>query len=818
MSFLNSMLLFGAGLAALPVILHLLMRNKPKKLRFPALRLLQIRKRTNTRRMRLRHLWLLLLRVLVILLIVFALARPTLPAADYSLSTREKWTLAAILVAATIAYLALQRFWNGKSLPGHLRRERTTLLRGGVGLGTVLLMLLLFLWPYGSRIAAAWTDPRPPVRENFPVSAVLLFDVSPSMSYRQENATRLDVARRFANELMSRVPSGSQIAVSENAGDAPIVFQSDATSAQDRVEHLAISDRTVAFDQRVRAAIQLQVRDRERLLQQRGGAEGEASDAYLREIYVFTDLAKHAWRQSAARALQAELKQHDWLALYLVDVSEAAPRNVMLQIPKLSANSVPRGGILTVRTGLVAEGSMEGRAVVELFVRDADGQLAKRATQPVDMTDPAKAFAEFPLPALEPGLMEGELRLVSSDPMTFDDRRFFTAEVVSVPRVLVIADDPVRGGHFATFLAPAELRERGRARYDCEVHPAAVLDRIDLDRFDVVCLLSVDRPTERAWNRLEEFVQRGKGLFVSLGTKQIDPLAYEQSVSARNLLPGKLLAQLPFTPHEYLDLGNREHPLLQRFEELGGFGQLLTSAVYYRWVVEPTEGGAVIAAYTNERRDPALLEKNHGRGRTLMLTSDVLPGSWNDLAFARLEFLILADFMMQRVNASQHRTLNIRVGESASVPVPEAARAGEFLLRSPALRQIELRADEATSLLTTPAAEQAGHYSLRGRDGDFRTGYSANIAPDESDLRPLSSEDMLELFGEGRFGVARSLDELEPVIRDRRIGQELVPFLLVCLWIVFGLEQYVANRFYQDEEGDAEPSPRGGQLTPPKAA
>src|SRR5262245_16101579 len=47
----HPLLLFGLFLVAIPVILHLLMRTKPKKLLFPALRLIQNRKRTNTRRM-----------------------------------------------------------------------------------------------------------------------------------------------------------------------------------------------------------------------------------------------------------------------------------------------------------------------------------------------------------------------------------------------------------------------------------------------------------------------------------------------------------------------------------------------------------------------------------------------------------------------------------------------------------------------------------------------------------------------------------------------------------------------------------------------
>ena len=73
MSLINASLLFGIGLATLPVILHMIMRAKPKRIEFPALRLLKSRQTSNSRRMQLRHLLLLLLRTLLIAVLVLAL-------------------------------------------------------------------------------------------------------------------------------------------------------------------------------------------------------------------------------------------------------------------------------------------------------------------------------------------------------------------------------------------------------------------------------------------------------------------------------------------------------------------------------------------------------------------------------------------------------------------------------------------------------------------------------------------------------------------------------------------------------------------------
>ena len=55
MSLLNPALLAGLGLVAVPLILHLLLRQKPKPMLFPALRLIRKRSMQNSRRFRLRR-------------------------------------------------------------------------------------------------------------------------------------------------------------------------------------------------------------------------------------------------------------------------------------------------------------------------------------------------------------------------------------------------------------------------------------------------------------------------------------------------------------------------------------------------------------------------------------------------------------------------------------------------------------------------------------------------------------------------------------------------------------------------------------------
>jgi len=81
LTFLTPLMLVGAVLVAAPIVLHLVMRQQPKHLMFPALRFIRQRNDANKRRLKLRHLLLLALRCGVIVLLALALARPSLQSA-----------------------------------------------------------------------------------------------------------------------------------------------------------------------------------------------------------------------------------------------------------------------------------------------------------------------------------------------------------------------------------------------------------------------------------------------------------------------------------------------------------------------------------------------------------------------------------------------------------------------------------------------------------------------------------------------------------------------------------------------------------------
>src|SRR3954454_6300665 len=77
-SLVHTGLAAGAALAALPVILHLFMRQTPKRVIFPALQLIRERQKRSKKRLKVKNWLLLLARMALVALMALALARPRL--------------------------------------------------------------------------------------------------------------------------------------------------------------------------------------------------------------------------------------------------------------------------------------------------------------------------------------------------------------------------------------------------------------------------------------------------------------------------------------------------------------------------------------------------------------------------------------------------------------------------------------------------------------------------------------------------------------------------------------------------------------------
>ncbi len=124
MTFIHPYLLGGLLLAGIPVLLHLIMRQKPRKLTFPAFRFLKQKQRINQRKLRLQHLLLLALRVIVIAALCLALARPRVFSQRFSMSERPVSAVLIFDTSASMGYLV-----GGQSRLDEARKRARELLQ-----------------------------------------------------------------------------------------------------------------------------------------------------------------------------------------------------------------------------------------------------------------------------------------------------------------------------------------------------------------------------------------------------------------------------------------------------------------------------------------------------------------------------------------------------------------------------------------------------------------------------------------------------------------------------------------------------------------
>lgn len=785
------------------------MRARPKRIEFPALRLLEARRVSNARRMKLRHLLLLLLRIAVVIAVVLALTRPSLPPARYGLVWYEWLALALVVGAAIPVYRFLSHRAANEEAAEFLLRDRRARLRAFTVIGTAAAMLLCVGLPWGLRVSAEIESPRNDLADDIPVAAVFIFDTSVSMSYRHESLTRLDQARQIANDHLQSLPAGSRVAVTGTGPDDAIVFQADLAGAQSRIESLTTKPHVQTLNSVLREAVDIQ-RDDEQLVRSELGAT-DVSDLFSREIFIFTDLSKSAWSLSDQEGMRDLLLENKQLHVFVIDVSVEQPINLSLQNLRLSNDSTVAGRVVDLAVDVVRTTNGPSSATVEAYLVDELGQQS-RVTAPAHVTlDGDSATAHMPIPVPRgAGFQAGLIRISSSDPLQADDLRYFSLGVQARPKVLLIADRKKDADHLRVALIANDTSPTSKPYYDCTFTSTSQIRRVSLSDYNVVCLVNCQRPDRELWDSLGEWVEDGGALFAVAGG--LSPLVAERwnVEECESLLPALLLLRGTFRERSETFRFDTSHPITNAFEyDIESKTDFLGQSVRRYWKVRPDEDSRVIMSYTGPGNYPALLERQVGKGRSLMLTTavDYTPNAskqWNDMPI-HFSFLMFAEEIIQYLTGAADQRHNFVAGDAIEVLLPAGRQFDEYLLRRPGPRQTVGRVDASEQSVLIEDAHDPGHYLFRSRNTDgFRSEFAVNLEDGESDLTPVENTDLDDVLGEGRYSLVKSPAELQRAVMEGRLGVEVFPVLLGLLIMMFCGEHLMANYFYDE---DAAPAP-----------
>ena len=247
MGLLAPLFLLGLATVAVPVILHMIQRERKEEVEFPSLMFLRKVPYRSFRRQRIRHWFLLLLRCAALLLLLFAFARPFIRAAalaavtdgarevvvlldqSYSMSYGDRWEDAQALATDTIDALdpgdrATVILFDGGARTGPRSTTdraslRSQIANAEVGSGTTRFGPALQL---AEGIFEASDLPR--------LEAVLISDF-------QRAGVESAVGVRFPQgTVLTPIPVGEEDATEDNVSVAGVLFEREYFSGRERIQ------------------------------------------------------------------------------------------------------------------------------------------------------------------------------------------------------------------------------------------------------------------------------------------------------------------------------------------------------------------------------------------------------------------------------------------------------------------------------------------------------------------------------------------------------------------------------------------------------
>ncbi len=789
---MHIILLTGAALIGVPVLLHLIMRQEPKKLPFPAFRFLKMKRRINQRKMRLRHLFLLLMRMFLIALIAFALFQPTLLSNRFNIKGERP--IACVIVIDTSPSM------------GYV----LAVDRGGLS----------------------------NARKRGPV---LLEEDSPED--RARAWTALDEGRFRAIELLDNLPPGSKVAVIDTA-DRDCFWSLSPADARKKIREIhktKASSRTIT--QTLPLAYQLFGKvDQE---------AGPGQENMPRLLCVFSDRTAPSWDSAQAPYL-LEMKENvpkpEIVSAY-IDVGIDKPLNLAITGVEMKPQVVAANKPIEFTVILEATGAVQENTVQVRFNDESKPSMAQFVhVEPGVPKEVTFRRSE----GLPPNLYTAEISLQTPDALPTDDIRYLTFRVREPRKVLAVADAPLGlgalGGGLATirqiYSAAGQWRRslESQGWYSCDFTTTRAFVETkpaNLAPYEAIVFAGFINPSNKVWENANSYVESGGKLIVVPGAEELltdgsgkPPPGYDNK-----LLPGLLKTWIKTgrdTPVTWAWDALKAHPLLIDIKQWVQNPRYMPHddppQAWGYWEVAPSDKLSTIVSYADntnaDERRPALLEKRVGRsGQVLLYTTpmdnrysksiqDVSPGYWNDYDRDPKGwfYLWLTNFAVRYlIGNSEDAVFNYVSGQNLTIkwPLDAAARSKLYYLSGPDVGDKEaeiIRGDNETTVRLGPERlKSAGNYLVISDPSDqkpelkqWRDGFSLNQNAEESNLERLPVEQIEAVFGPKSVTTSDKERTIEDILGGKFSAPvELFPFLMILLLLFLAFENLLSNKFYR---------------------
>jgi len=829
MTLLNSIALFAAVAIIVPILVHLRRRRKSIVVDWPAMQFLSRTVACRRRSLKLEEFLLLLLRCLIVLLFVFAMARPVIPSGQ-----TLRWSLITGLFAGGLVALI-------SSLVGQMSRARRTT---GVIVAGLLFAVATSLLKNRSEPVETWGTDQ---------DVAIVIDGSSTMLIQENAQSRFQQAIEKAAALTRQLSGQSTVSIIL-AGPVCQTVEGSPFHNLRSAEQALSSLKPTSGGSNLSQALDL--------------AKAAVSKGAnpRRQIVVFTDNQLHNWESvadaaiaagdapnAAAATMPGAQQQSDnsvpaasadkdapdpvryaaHVAKLPVDAVNLSVDSITLKSPMPTINrptpcdiEITNHGTKTVRD-LKLTVLLNGQSThVETIAQLESGTSRTVRFLPV-FTSAGSNVLQATIE--QPETVPEDLR----EPLLEDNRNCSVVSVISSLKILVVNGNSFanRADQSATFAQLALDPLNRPARRDRQEPPAAgpgdaravqVLEidvaelaaMDDTDSFHVILLCDVPRLPKAAAAQLARYVSEGGRLWV-IPEQAADTEFYNTWKLDENdawILPCQLVerfenaanSRVPEEESKTVSIAPESAgpPWLKELFERGEH-DLFDLQVASYWKLSPRDHSAQLLKFTTDH--PLFVEHTAGKGKVLLQAISLTQKDSN--LISRVSFPVLMHLWTRSLTAGQTPEVNFAPATHVTLELPnhhagplspadEASEPSisdsELVLARPLSEgteepvSIDVETGDDRAFVSIANAAIPGLYELR-RKQDKKVLQSFTVTRDrrESDLAVASEEKLKELAAAPTFQWFQDVDELTTpeIITD--VGREIWKFLaFAVLWLL----------------------------------
>ncbi len=211
---------------------------------------------------------------------------------------------------------------------------------------------------------------------------------------------------------------------------------------------------------------------------------------------------------------------------------------------------------------------------------------------------------------------------------------------------------------------------------------------------------------------------------------------------------------------------------------------------------KPARGRVSVPLRYHDDNEPAVLIREYGMGKVCLVTTTA-DKYWNDMPAKMAHLPLMYDLVLHLVRA-RGKKHNLPVGGTFSIRWPAEDLLKDVAIQPPEgheedKRTIKPEAKQHLTTLTFESARWAGAYrlSLAG-DDELRDIFVANVDPAESDLEKMPLEKLRELVKEIKFEEIVEREKIVEAIKAKASGKEFWRNLTWAVLTLAVIETFLA--------------------------